>query len=273
MAGVWLVRAARIVGCTLGVLVALGAAPPPAYSQSQHGDPLDGRPRPTNAVARFPDAPGSSATDDPGITSDQDVPAVTPDGHSRFERSHGLTPAAQAGTMGGDHSRVERSRGLLSATDQPGPASGDYARFERVHGLTPSGATGPGSVDGETPLSASAGPSPSNRPRVTLSSLGLAGLGLGAIGLSTGLVTGVAASNRLSDYRALCPADACFEDSRVLAQDLLHRYRTLRATSLTGVVVGVLGVTSGVVLIRAARRRGRAAVSIGASEVSLHGQF
>lgn len=77
--------------------------------------------------------------------------------------------------------------------------------------------------------------------------LGFVALGVGAAGLTTGIVTGLMAASKYSQAESGCPNRACVDGTD--GNDALHGFRSLRTVSTAGYVVGGLGLAGGVTLI------------------------
>ena len=85
-----------------------------------------------------------------------------------------------------------------------------------------------------------------------------AALGVGALGLGIGVVTGIIATKKHSELEAQCPDNQCVEGSP--AEGDLKSFRLLRTVSTVSYVVGALGVAGGVtLLLLAPERRSRQA--------------
>jgi hypothetical protein len=85
-----------------------------------------------------------------------------------------------------------------------------------------------------------------------------AALGVGALGLGVGVVTGIIATKKHSKLEEQCPDNECVEGSS--GEGDLTSFRLLRTVSTVGYVVGALGVAGGVTLfLLAPERRSRQA--------------
>jgi hypothetical protein len=73
-----------------------------------------------------------------------------------------------------------------------------------------------------------------------------ASLGLGVVGVGTGIVTGIAAGSKHSDAEKLCPDGSCVRGSK--GADALGSFHTLRTTSTIAYGVGAAGLTAGIIL-------------------------
>lgn len=80
---------------------------------------------------------------------------------------------------------------------------------------------------------------------------GWVGLGVGAAGLATGVVTALLAGSKKSALDGECRGNACPPSA---ASDL-DSYRALRTTSIVGYTVGLVGAGAGAVLLLTAPRR------------------
>jgi hypothetical protein len=87
---------------------------------------------------------------------------------------------------------------------------------------------------------------PQDDPTSIRPPLTYAALGVGALGLGVGVVTGLMATSKYSTLKQQCPHNECLEGSA--AQQDLESYRTLRTVSNVSYVVGALGVAGGVTL-------------------------
>ena len=101
---------------------------------------------------------------------------------------------------------------------------------------------------------------------------GWVGLGVGAAGLATWGVTGLMVLNQNADLADKCPNDICPPESG----DDVDRFKTFRAVSGVGFVVGVVGAAVGVPLL-ATRPKQEAALQVrvraNGSSLSLEGRF
>jgi hypothetical protein len=79
----------------------------------------------------------------------------------------------------------------------------------------------------------------------TQRTLGTIGLGLGAVGLATGAVTGLVAIGKYNTLKENCDGGDCPPPYH----DDLRTFRTLRTASTAGYVVGAVGLTAGIVLL------------------------
>jgi hypothetical protein len=107
---------------------------------------------------------------------------------------------------------------------------------------------------------------------------GLVAGGVGALGLTTGIVTGLMAGSRYSKAESGCPQHACVQGSA--GADALDSFRTLRTVSTIGYIVGGVGLAAGTTLFliapanaSTAARAGGVNVWVGASSVGVLGAF
>jgi hypothetical protein len=104
----------------------------------------------------------------------------------------------------------------------------------------------PPSAPAAAPRSPAADRTPASGPPIQ-KVLGFVALGVGAAGLTTGIVTGLMAASKYSQAESGCPNRACVEGTE--GNDALRSFRTLRTVSTVSYVVGGLGLAGGVTLI------------------------
>lgn len=101
-----------------------------------------------------------------------------------------------------------------------------------------------------TPPPAPGGPAPDQHPPTSTGpsrTLAYVAFGVGAVGLGTGVITGVMATSRHSSAQTSCPGNRCVEGSA--GADDVSAFRSLRTVSTVGYVVGAVGVGAGVTLL------------------------
>lgn len=76
---------------------------------------------------------------------------------------------------------------------------------------------------------------------------GFIALGVGALGVGTGVVTGLFAASERDAAAARCPDHVCTEGSE--GESALDSFRALRTVSTTGYVVGAVGIATGFTLL------------------------
>jgi hypothetical protein len=104
--------------------------------------------------------------------------------------------------------------------------------------------------------------------------LGWVSLGVGAVGLGTGVVTGLMAADKHSSAEDGCPDGQCAAGSS--AADDLESFRSLRTISTIGYAVGVVGVAAGVTLLLTAPskpERGHVTPYLGPASAGVTGRF
>lgn len=111
-------------------------------------------------------------------------------------------------------------------------------------------------------------------PRVSRSYAYVA-FGVGAIGLGTGVITGLMAANRHSSAVQNCPDNRCVEGSA--GADDVSAFRSLRTISTVGYVIGAVGVGAGVALFVLSRPQeaphAAVAAYVGPGSASIAGRF
>jgi hypothetical protein len=106
--------------------------------------------------------------------------------------------------------------------------------------------------------------------------LGFVALGVGAAGLTTGIVTGLMAASKYSQAESGCPNRACVAGTE--GNDALQAFRSLRTVSTVSYVVGGVGLAGGVALIltlpaRSPAQSGTVHPWVGAGSAGITGVF
>jgi len=90
-------------------------------------------------------------------------------------------------------------------------------------------------------------PGSGGSPGKTQRTLAYVSLGVGAVGLGAGVITGLMASSRHSSAEEKCPDGRCIAGSD--GADDLDAFRSLRTVSTIGYVVGLVGAGAGITLL------------------------
>ncbi len=106
--------------------------------------------------------------------------------------------------------------------------------------------------------------------------MGFIALGVGALGVGTGVVTGLLAASERDDAAARCPNRICTEGSE--GESALDSFRALRTVSTTGYVVGAVGIATGVTFLvlssgKPARTTQAVRLWLGAGAAGVRGAF